>query len=59
MTSLASIRRRGKQEILLALEAAFVAGKEYHQGGWSAAELEEAKRLVSSRYGTMEWNGER
>jgi lipoate-protein ligase A len=59
VTSLSEHSSAGREEVLAALEKAFTSGKRCQPGGWSEEELSEAERLVSLRYGTMEWNQER
>jgi lipoate-protein ligase A len=59
VTSLSEHSNASRDEILAALEEAFALDRDCHHGSWSDAELREAERLVSLRYGTMEWNQER
>ncbi len=59
VTGLRAHTDASRGQVLDALEKAFTAGREYQPGGWSEAELQEAGRLVATRYGTEQWNQER
>ncbi len=59
VTSLKAHSDATRQEVLYALERAFLVGRNCQQGGWSGMELKEADKLASLRYRAIEWNEER
>lgn len=59
VTSLKAHSDATRQDILCALEKAFLVGRDCKQGAWSEMELQEADKLASLRYRAKEWNEER
>jgi len=56
VTSLRNFGIASRSKVLKALQGAFMEGKEWEEGGWTAEELTRARHLAEKRYSSRDWN---